>query len=115
MVFAAVLLWFTGQRIRTANSELASVDVKLAGERAKLKEAEAQSADFERQLKQVQADLRRSQEQVKTYSAQVGSLQKQLQEAMDYGRNLAATNPAMLMKYIASRYHPQSELFIDIF
>jgi uncharacterized membrane-anchored protein YhcB (DUF1043 family) len=115
VVLAAMLLWFTGERIRTANSELASVDAKLAGERARLKEAEAKSADFERQLEQVQADLRSSQEQVKTYAAQVASLQKQLQEAMDYGRNLAATDPAMLMKYVASRYHSQGRLFIDIF
>lgn len=115
VVLATALLWFTGQRIRAANAELASVDAKLAGERAKLKEAEAKSADFERQLKQTQADLHSSQEQVKTYSAQVASLQKQLQEAMDYRKNLAATDPAMLMKYVASRYHQQGELFIDIF
>lgn len=100
VLLATALLWFTGQRIRVANAELASVDAKLSGEQVKLKEAEAKSADFERQLKQAQE--------------QVASLQKQLQEAMDYRRSLAPTATAFVMKYVAGRYPPQGELFIDI-
>jgi hypothetical protein len=108
VVLAAVLLWLTGQRIRAANAELASVDTRLAIEQTKLQQAELKSADLERQYNQAQTDLQNARDQV-------AALQKQLKEAMDYRKDIAVADPAILMKYIGSRYPRQGELLIDMF